>query len=100
MILAPVLRVIRFFVNDAFLGAGIVVTILAAALCRVLAPGRPLLAGALLAGGCLLAVTLSVARAASARDPAWTRTAAPAAATASSEAPRAGANDGARERVL
>jgi hypothetical protein len=99
MILALVRRVIGFFVNDAFLGAGIVVTILAAALCRVLAPGRPLLAGALLAGGCLLAVTLSVARAASARDPAWTRAAAPP-ATGSAEASRAGAHDGARERAL
>ncbi len=56
-----------FFVDDAFLGAGTVISVIAAALCRGLLGGRPLIAGALLAGGCLVALTLSVARAATAR---------------------------------
>ncbi len=59
-------RVIGFFVDDPFLGVGTVVAVLAAALCRALLTGRPLVAGALLAGGCLMALTLSVARAATA----------------------------------
>lgn len=64
---APLRRqVIGFFVDDAFLGLGTVLAVLAAALCRGLLGGRPLVAGALLACGCLLALTLSVARAASA----------------------------------
>ena len=54
------------FVDDALLGAGTVLSVTAAALCRAVFNGRPLVAGALLAGGCLLALTLSVARAASA----------------------------------
>jgi hypothetical protein len=59
-------RGVGFFVDDAFLGAGTVLAVAAAALCRVLMNGRPLLAGAVLAGGCFLALTLSVARAAGA----------------------------------
>ncbi|MDB5448807.1 MAG: hypothetical protein JWQ97_4124 [Phenylobacterium sp.] len=55
-----------FFVDDAFLGLGTAATLLAAVLCRALLHGRPLAAGAILAGGCLLALTLSVARAAAA----------------------------------
>lgn len=65
--LAPLVRkAATFFVDDAFLGAAIVATVTAASLCRILLGGRPLLAGALLAGGCLVALTLSVARAAAA----------------------------------
>jgi hypothetical protein len=64
--LAPLGRkLIGFFVDDAFLGAGILATVLAAGLCRLLLGAWPLLAGALLAGGCLLSLTLSIARAAS-----------------------------------
>jgi hypothetical protein len=62
-------RVARFFVDDAFLGAGTVLAVLVASLCRVLLTGRPLVAGSLLAGGCLLALTLSIARAATTRHP-------------------------------
>ena len=54
------------FVDDALLGAGTVLSVTAAALCRAVLNGRPLVAAALLAGGCLLALTLSVARTASA----------------------------------
>jgi hypothetical protein len=62
--LAPLGRTaVAFFVDDAFLGMATVLTVLAAALCRALLSGRPLVAGALLTGGCLLALTLSVARA-------------------------------------
>jgi hypothetical protein len=57
-------KVAGFFVDDAFLAAAVVVTVLVAGLSRLVLSGRPLLAGALLAGGCLLALTLSVARAA------------------------------------
>jgi hypothetical protein len=68
--LAPLARkAVAFFVDDAFLGAAIVATVTAASLCRILMGGRPLLAGALLAGGCLVALTLSVARAAAAPQP-------------------------------
>lgn len=59
----------RFFVDDAFLGAGTALAVLVAALCRALLTSRPLVAGALLAGGCLLTLTLSVARAATTRRP-------------------------------
>jgi hypothetical protein len=59
-------KVVGFFVDDAFLGAAILGTVLATALCRLVLGARPLLAGALLAGGCLMALTLSIARAASA----------------------------------
>jgi hypothetical protein len=63
--LAPIGRkVIGFFVDDAFLGAATVMTVIAAAACRLVLAGRPLIAGALLTGGCLLALTLSVVRAA------------------------------------
>ena len=55
-----------FFIDDAFLGVGTVLSVIAAALCRAVLNGRPLVAGALLAGGCLLALTLSVAKAAAA----------------------------------
>jgi hypothetical protein len=65
--LAPLGRkLIGFFVDDAFLGAAILTTVFVAAACRGILPGRPLVAGAMLAGGCLLALTLSVARAAAA----------------------------------
>ncbi len=63
-------RALNFFVDDAFLGAGTVATVLAAAACRALLSARPLIAGGLLAVGCVLALTLSVARAADARRPA------------------------------
>ena len=53
-----------FFVDDAFLGAGAVASVLAASLCRATLSSRPLVAGALLACGCVLALTLSLARAA------------------------------------
>ncbi|HEY0436780.1 MAG TPA: hypothetical protein VGC92_09080 [Phenylobacterium sp.] len=59
-------RALNFFVDDAFLGAGTVATVLAAAGCRALLSARPLITGALLAAGCILALTLSVARAAAA----------------------------------
>jgi hypothetical protein len=59
-------KVAGFFVDDAFLGGATVTSVLAAALCRAVLSGRPLVAGALLTGGCLLALTLSVARAATA----------------------------------
>lgn len=59
-------QVVGFFVDDAFLGGATLMTLVVAVLCRVVLPGRPLVAGALLAGGCLLALTLSVARAAAA----------------------------------
>jgi hypothetical protein len=65
--LAPLGRkVTGFFVDDAFLGAATVTSVLVAALCRAVLSGRPLIAGALLACGCLLALALSVARAATA----------------------------------
>lgn len=57
-------KMVGFFIDDAFLGFGIAAAVLAAALCRAMLGGRPLLAGALLCGGCLLALTLSIARAA------------------------------------
>lgn len=60
-------KAIGFFVDDAFLGLGTVAAVLAAALCRALLTSHPLVAGALLACGCLLALTLSVARAAARR---------------------------------
>jgi hypothetical protein len=60
-------KALNFFVDDAFLGAGTVATVLAAAVCRALLSAHPLIAGAVLAGGCLLALTLSVARAAAAK---------------------------------
>ena len=60
-------HVVGFFIDDAFLGAGTAAVVLAAGLCRMILPGRPLAAGALLAGGCLLALILSVARAVAAR---------------------------------
>jgi hypothetical protein len=56
-------KAVAFFVDDAFLGAGTVLIVIAAALCRLVLGARPLVAGALLVGGCLLALTLSVARA-------------------------------------
>ena len=63
--LAPIGRkVAGFFVDDAFLGGATVMSVIVAILCRAVLSGRPLIAGALLAGGCLLALTLSVARAA------------------------------------
>jgi hypothetical protein len=62
-------RIGRFFVDDAFLGAGTVAAVLVAAVCRALLNGRPLVAGSLLAGGCLLTLTLSVARAATTPRP-------------------------------
>ena len=58
-------QLIGFFVDDAFLGLATVLTVVAASLCRGLLSGRPLVAGALLLGGCLVALLLSVARAAS-----------------------------------
>jgi hypothetical protein len=58
----------RFFVDDAFLGGATLASVLAAGLCRAGLNTRPLLAGAVLAGGCFLALTLSVVRAA-ARPP-------------------------------
>ena len=57
-------EVIGFFVDDAFLGLGTLAAVLAAGLCRLVLPGRPLAAGAILACGSLLALVLSVARAA------------------------------------
>jgi hypothetical protein len=57
-------KALGFFVDDAFLGAGTVATVLVAVACRALLSQRPLICGAVLAGGCLLALTLSVARAA------------------------------------
>jgi hypothetical protein len=60
-------EIVGFFVDDAFLGLGAVGAVLAAALCRLILPGRPLAAGAILAGGCLLALVLSVARAVAVR---------------------------------
>jgi hypothetical protein len=60
-------KAIGFFVDDAFLGVATIVTVVLATLCREVSKGRPLVAGALLAGGCLVALTLSVARAAVAR---------------------------------
>ena len=69
----PIVRaVVGFFVDDAFLGLATMLSVGVAALCRLAVGHRPLIAGALLAGGCLLALTLSVARAA-----APTRSAAP-----------------------
>jgi hypothetical protein len=66
--LAPLFRkAVAFFVDDAFLGAGTVMTVVLAALCREVLKGYPLVAGALLAGGCVMALTLSVVRAARAR---------------------------------
>jgi hypothetical protein len=66
-LLAPFGRkVTGFFVDDAFLGGAIVVSVLVAILCREVLSGRPLIAGALLTGGCLLGLALSVARAAAA----------------------------------
>ena len=63
--LAPLGRkVIGFFVDDAFLGLATVMSVAAATLCRVVLSGRPMIAGAVLAGGCLLGLALSVARAA------------------------------------
>jgi hypothetical protein len=62
-------KVIAFFVDDAFLGLATVMSVAAAVLCRTVLGGRPLIAGALLAGGCLLALTLSVARAAAPAKP-------------------------------
>jgi hypothetical protein len=62
-------KVVGFFVDDAFLGAATLISVAVAALCRELLKGRPLVAGALLAGGCLVALTLSVARAGARRDP-------------------------------
>jgi hypothetical protein len=59
-------KVAGFFVDDAFLGGATVMSVLVAALCRAVLSGRPLIAGALLIGGCLLALSLSVARAATA----------------------------------
>ncbi len=59
-------KLAAFFVDDALLGGVTVVSVLVATLCRELVGGRPLVAGSLLAGGCLLALTLSVARAAAA----------------------------------
>ena len=59
--------VVGFFVEDAFLGGGAMAAVLAAALCRLLLPGRPLAAGAILACGSLLALILSIARAGAAR---------------------------------
>jgi hypothetical protein len=61
-------KVAGFFVDDAFLGGATVMSVLVAALCRAVLSGRPLIAGALLSGGCLLALTLSVARAAARPD--------------------------------
>ncbi len=61
-------KLIGFFVDDPFLAMTILVTVLAAALCRLLLSARPLLAGALLAGGCLLGLAVSVARAAGGRN--------------------------------
>ncbi|HLZ74904.1 hypothetical protein [Phenylobacterium sp.] len=67
--LAPLGRKLAgFFVDDAFLGGATVASVLAASLCRAALATRPLIAGALLAGGCVLALTLSVVRAA-ARPP-------------------------------
>ena len=54
-------KLTAFFVDDALLGGATALSVLLAALCRLFAGGRPLIAGALLAGGCLLALTLSVA---------------------------------------
>jgi hypothetical protein len=63
--LAPLGRkVAGFFVDDAFLGGGTAASVLVASLCRATLSTRPLMAGALLACGCFLALTLSVARAA------------------------------------
>ena len=60
-------EVVGFFVDDAFLGVGAITAVLAAGLCRLILPGRPLAAGAVLACGSLLALILSVARAAALR---------------------------------
>jgi hypothetical protein len=63
--LAPLGRkVAGFFVDDAFLGGATVMSVLVASLCRAALSTRPLIAGALLACGCVMALTLSVARAA------------------------------------
>ncbi len=59
-------KLAAFFVDDALLGGGTVVSVLVATLCRALVGGRPLIAGSVLAGGCLLALTLSVSRVAAA----------------------------------
>jgi hypothetical protein len=61
-------EVVGFFVDDAFLGVATVLVVAAAVLCRALLKGYPLVAGALLAGGCVVALALSVARAAGARS--------------------------------